>query len=61
MEGAEPSKRNKSNAFQTLVKRYPEERTEALEHRDFAISESRDMKMWLWLEGALGHKEIPRA
>ena len=44
-----------------LLEQYPKERTEALEHLDFAISESRDMKMRPWLERALRHKEILKA
>jgi tetratricopeptide (TPR) repeat protein len=44
-----------------LLEHYPEERTEALEHLDFAISEFRDMKMRPWLERALRHKEILKA
>jgi tetratricopeptide (TPR) repeat protein len=44
-----------------LLEHYPKERTEALEHLDFAISEFRDMKMRPWLERALRHKEILKA
>jgi tetratricopeptide (TPR) repeat protein len=44
-----------------LLEHYPEERAEALEHLDFAISEFRDMKMRPWLERALRHKEILKA
>ena len=41
-----------------LLEHYPEERTEALEHLDFAIAEFREMKMQPSLERALRHKEI---
>ena len=61
MEGAKPSKANKSNAFQLLLKHYPKKRVEALGHLDFAISDFRDMKMRPWLERALRHKEILKA
>jgi tetratricopeptide (TPR) repeat protein len=44
-----------------LLEHYPKERTEALEHLDFAITEFRDMKMRPWLERALSHKEILKA
>jgi len=44
-----------------LLEHYPKERAQALEHLDFAISESRDMKMRPWLERALRHKEILKA
>jgi len=44
-----------------ILEHYPKERTEALEHLDFAISEFRDMKMQPWLERALRHKEILKA
>ena len=44
-----------------LLEHYPKERTKALEHLDFAISEFRDMKMQPWLERALRHKEILKA
>ena len=37
---------------------YPDEKSEALEHLDFAITEFREMKMQPSLEGALRHKEI---
>jgi hypothetical protein len=61
MEGAKPSKANKSNAFQLLLEHYPKKRVEALGHLDFVISELRDMKIQPWLERALRHKEILRA
>ncbi|HEY91003.1 MAG TPA: protein kinase [Dehalococcoidia bacterium] len=41
-----------------LLKHYPDEKTDALEHLDFAISEFREMKMQPALERALRHKEI---
>jgi len=44
-----------------LLEHYPEERTEALEHLDFAISEFREMKMQPSLERALRHKDILKA
>jgi tetratricopeptide (TPR) repeat protein len=44
-----------------LLERYPKQRTEALQHLDFAISEFRDMKMQPWLERALRHKDILKA
>ena len=44
-----------------LLEHYPEGRAHAVEHLDFAISEFRDMKMQLWLERALRHKEVLKA
>jgi tetratricopeptide (TPR) repeat protein len=44
-----------------LLEHYPKERTAAVEHVHFAISEFRDMKMQPWLERALRHKEILEA
>ena len=41
-----------------LLDNYPDERTEALEHLDFAIGEFREMKMQPSLERALGRKEV---
>ena len=41
-----------------LLEHYPEERTEAQEHLNFAIKEFREMKMQPSLERALRHKEI---
>ena len=41
-----------------LLKHYPVEKSEALEHLDFAIKEFREMKMQPSLERALRHKEI---
>jgi tetratricopeptide (TPR) repeat protein len=44
-----------------ILEHYPDERTEAMEHLDFAIGEFRDMKMQPSLERALRHREILRA
>ena len=44
-----------------LLDHYPEERAEALEHLDFAITELRDMKMQPALERALSRREILKA
>jgi tetratricopeptide (TPR) repeat protein len=44
-----------------LLEHYPKERAEALEHLDFAIKESREMKMQPSLERALKHKQILKA
>jgi tetratricopeptide (TPR) repeat protein len=41
-----------------LLEHYPDEKSEALEHLDFAIKEFREMKMQPSLERALRHKEI---
>jgi hypothetical protein len=41
-----------------LLEHYPDERTTAIEHLDFAIGEFRDMKMQPSLERALRHKEV---
>jgi tetratricopeptide (TPR) repeat protein len=41
-----------------LLEHYPEEKSEALEHLDFAINEFREMKAQPSLERALRHKEI---
>jgi tetratricopeptide (TPR) repeat protein len=46
------------NLAELLLKHYPKEKKEALEHLDFAIKEFRDMKMQPSLERALRHKEI---
>ena len=40
-----------------LLDHYPDEKPEALEHLDFAISEFREMKMQPSVERALRHKE----
>jgi len=40
-----------------LLAHYPEEKAEALEHLDFAISELREMKMQPALERALKQRE----
>ncbi len=44
-----------------LLEHYPEEKSEALEHLDFAIAELSEMKMRPSLQRALRHKEILRA
>jgi tetratricopeptide (TPR) repeat protein len=44
-----------------LLDHYPDERTEALEHLDFAIGELRDMKMQPSLERAFSHRDILKA
>ena len=44
-----------------LLKHYPDERAEALEHLDTAITELRDMKMQPALERALSHRDILKA
>ena len=44
-----------------LLDHYPDERAEALEHLDFAITELRDMKMQPALERALSRREILEA
>jgi tetratricopeptide (TPR) repeat protein len=44
-----------------LLEHYADEKKEALEHLDFAITEFRDMKMQPSLERALRHKEILKA
>ena len=44
-----------------LLDHYPDERAEALEHLDFAITELRDMKMQPALERALSRREILKA
>src|SRR3972149_8250810 len=44
-----------------LLEHYPDERVEALEHLDFAISEFREMKMQPSLERALRHRELLKA
>ena len=44
-----------------LLDYYPDERAEALEHLDFAITELRDMKMQPALERALSRREILKA
>jgi tetratricopeptide (TPR) repeat protein len=41
-----------------LLEHYPDEKSDALEHLDFAINEFREMKMQPSLERALRHKEI---
>jgi tetratricopeptide (TPR) repeat protein len=44
-----------------LLEHYPDEKIEALEHLDFAITEFQDMKMQPSLERALRHKDILKA
>jgi len=44
-----------------LLDHYPEERTAAIEHLDFAIAELRDMRMQPSLERALRRKEVLKA
>ena len=44
-----------------LLERYPDERPEALEHLDFAVSEFREMKMQPSLERALRHRGLLKA
>jgi tetratricopeptide (TPR) repeat protein len=44
-----------------LLEHYADKKKEALEHLDFAIKESQDMKMQPSLERALRHKEILKA
>jgi tetratricopeptide (TPR) repeat protein len=44
-----------------LLEHYPDEKTEALEHLDFAVKEFQDMKMQPSLERALRHKDILKA
>jgi len=41
-----------------LLEHYPQEKSDALDHLDFAINEFREMKMQPSLEMALRHKEI---
>jgi len=44
-----------------LLEHYPQEKSEAIGHLDFAFAEFRDMKMQPSLERALRHKEILKA
>jgi len=44
-----------------LLDHYPDEKSEALEHLDFAIKEFREMKMQPSLERALRRKDILKA
>jgi hypothetical protein len=44
-----------------LLEYYPDENKEALEHLDFAIKESLDMKMQSSLERAMWHNDILKA
>jgi len=47
--------------YRELPEHYPGAKEEDLEHLDFAIKESREMKMQPSLERALRHKEILKA
>jgi hypothetical protein len=44
-----------------LLEHYPQEKSEAIAHLDFAIAEFRDMKMQPSLERALRSKQILKA
>ena len=44
-----------------LLAHYPDDKAEAMEHLDFAISELREMKMQPTLEHALKHREVLEA
>ncbi|MEW6185915.1 MAG: hypothetical protein AB1585_09285 [Thermodesulfobacteriota bacterium] len=44
-----------------LLDQYPQEKSEAMDHLDFAIAEFREMKMQPSLTRALRHKEILKA
>ena len=44
-----------------LLEHYPQEKSEAIAHLDFAILEFRHMKMHTSLERALSHKQILKA
>ena len=44
-----------------ILKHYPQEKSEAIVLLDFVIPEFRDMKMNIYLERALRHKEILKA
>ncbi len=46
---------------EVLLEHYPDERTEALEHLDFAIAEFQEMKMQPSLVRALRHRDILKA
>jgi hypothetical protein len=43
------------------LKQYPQEKSEAIAHLDFAIAKFRDIKMQPSLERSLRHKEILKA
>jgi hypothetical protein len=47
--------------MELLLEHRPNEKREALEHLDFVIKESQDMKMQPSLERALRHKDILKA
>ena len=49
------------NLAELLLEHYPDERSDALEHLDFAIGEFREMKMQPYLERALRHRDILKA
>ncbi|MFH1560459.1 MAG: hypothetical protein ABID84_03505 [Chloroflexota bacterium] len=53
-----PGTLNHLQLTELLLEHYSDERTEAMEHLDFAIGESRDMKMQPSIERALRHREI---
>ena len=44
-----------------LLDKFPDERTEGLEHLDFTIKEFREMKMQPSLERALSRKDMTKA
>jgi hypothetical protein len=44
-----------------LLEHYPQKKSEAVAHLDFAIKEFREMKMQPSLERTLRHKEIVKA
>jgi hypothetical protein len=44
-----------------ILEHYPQEKSDAIAHLDFAIAEFREMKMQPSLERALRHKEILKA
>jgi tetratricopeptide (TPR) repeat protein len=52
---------SKLQLTELLLEHYPDEKKEAMEHLDFAISEFREMKMQPSLERALRHKDILKA
>jgi hypothetical protein len=58
---SEESKNSESQSAELLLGHYPQEKSEAIAHVDFAISEFREMKMQPWLGRALRHKEILKA
>jgi len=57
--GSSPGDRNpRLQLAELLLKHYPDEKSEAQEHLNFAINEFREMKMQPALERALRHKQI---